>query len=72
MSTAFSNPNRKLVEEMVYPPRLQIDIDTFMKCVNILPSKVVDDISLSLQVNTNQFIHIIVATFKFYNNLFIF
>lgn len=51
VSTAFCNPNQQNVEEMVYPPKLQIDVDTFMKCVNILPGNVAADIALSLQVN---------------------
>lgn len=50
VSTAFCNPSRRVVEEMVYPPKLQIDVETFIKCVNILPTEVVADIALSLQV----------------------
>lgn len=50
MSTAYSNPKRTDVEEVVYPPKLQLDVETFIKCVNVLPCKVVDDIALSLQV----------------------
>lgn len=49
VSTAFCNPQRRHVEESVYPPKLQLDVDTFMQCVNILPSTVVDAIAHSLQ-----------------------
>lgn len=55
VSTAFCNPNRRVVEEMVYPPKLQIDVETFIKCVNVLPTEVVADIALSLQVCSNTY-----------------
>ena len=34
---------------MVYPPKVQFDVETFIKCVNTLPTPVVDSIALSLQ-----------------------
>lgn len=49
VSTAFCNPQRRDVEETVYAPKLQLDVGTFIQCVNILPADVVDSIALSLQ-----------------------
>ncbi|KAJ6637081.1 putative fatty acyl-CoA reductase [Pseudolycoriella hygida] len=49
VSTAYTNPCRDHVEETVYPPKVQFDTDSFIKCVNILPSEVVNSIAVSLQ-----------------------
>lgn len=50
VSTAYTNPQRKVVGETVYPPKISMANDTFMDCVNSLPDDVVTSIATSLQV----------------------
>lgn len=49
VSTAYSNPSRSNVGEVVYPPVTSINEESFLKCVEILPSDVLDSISTKLQ-----------------------
>ncbi|XP_037911216.1 putative fatty acyl-CoA reductase CG5065 isoform X2 [Hermetia illucens] len=44
VSTAFSNPGRNYVEEIVYPSCSPLDKDSFMNCIEILPAEVLDSI----------------------------
>lgn len=40
VSTAYSNPLRKNVGELVYPPHCPVNEDVFLKCINVLPGEV--------------------------------
>lgn len=51
VSTAYTNPTRSNVSEVVYPPRLEMDSETFMKCVEMLPEDLVTKIATELQVS---------------------
>lgn len=51
VSTAYTNPTRSSVGETVYPPRLEMDNETFMKCVDVLPEDLVTKIATELQVS---------------------
>lgn len=51
VSTAYTNPTRRFVGETVYPPKIGLDTNTFMKCVNTLPDNLVSSIALQLQVS---------------------
>lgn len=50
VSTAYTNPARSHVAEEVYPPKVQMDLDTFIKCANVLPDDLVNTIATHLQV----------------------
>lgn len=50
VSTAYTNPTRSNVCETVYPPQHEMDIETFMKCVGVLPEDLVTKIATELQV----------------------
>ncbi|XP_039450326.1 putative fatty acyl-CoA reductase CG5065 [Culex pipiens pallens] len=47
VSTAYSNPNRKVVDEVVYQPTM--NAESFIQCVNILPGDVINALSGKLQ-----------------------
>ncbi|XP_053699104.1 putative fatty acyl-CoA reductase CG5065 [Sabethes cyaneus] len=47
VSTAYSNPSRNEVDEVVYPPTM--DPDSFVQCINILPGDVVNALAGKLQ-----------------------
>lgn len=64
VSTAYTNPTRNNVGEAVYPPRLEMDNGTFMKCVEVLPDDLVMKIATELQVSHCK---IIFAAFCVYN-----
>lgn len=53
VSTAYTNPTRENVNEAVYPPRAEMDVDAFMKCVNTLPEHLVTAIATELQVSAS-------------------
>lgn len=55
VSTAYTNPTRSNVGEAVYPPRLQMDTETFLKCVEVLPEDLVTKIATELQVSSGVF-----------------
>lgn len=42
---------RRDVAEKVYPPEIDMELETFMNCANILPENVLTTIAESLQVN---------------------
>lgn len=50
VSTAYSNPTRDNIGETVYPPNVEMDNKTFMKCVNALPEDLLASIAQELQV----------------------
>lgn len=50
ISTAYSNPDLYTVDEVVYPPKSVMDLDTFIKCANVLPEDLVASIANHLQV----------------------
>lgn len=50
VSTAYTNPARSDVAEQVYPPKVQMDLDTFIKCADVLPDDLVHTIATHLQV----------------------
>lgn len=50
VSTAYSNPDRYTVDEVVYPPQSVMDLDTFINCANVLPEDLVTSIANQLQV----------------------
>lgn len=52
VSTAYTNPARSDVGEAVYPSRVSMDNDTFIKCANVLPDELVALIAAELQVNS--------------------
>nr|XP_029709727.1 putative fatty acyl-CoA reductase CG5065 [Aedes albopictus] len=47
VSTAYSNPSRREIDEVVYPPTM--NADSFIQCVNILPGDVINALSEKLQ-----------------------
>ncbi|XP_058448455.1 putative fatty acyl-CoA reductase CG5065 [Malaya genurostris] len=47
VSTAYSNPSRKVVDEVVYPSAM--DADSFIQCINILPGDIINALSGKLQ-----------------------
>lgn len=47
VSTAYSNPSRNEVDEVVYPPTM--DADSFVQCINILPGDVINALAGKLQ-----------------------
>ncbi|XP_058816569.1 putative fatty acyl-CoA reductase CG5065 isoform X2 [Topomyia yanbarensis] len=47
VSTAYSNPNRKVIDEVVYPPTM--DANSFIQCINILPGDVINALAGKLQ-----------------------
>lgn len=51
VSTAYTNPTINNVGEMVYPPKTEMDLETFLKCVNTLPEHLVTAIATELQVS---------------------
>lgn len=51
VSTAYTNPTRKTVDETVYPPNVTMDLDTFIKCAETLPDDLVTTIATHLQVS---------------------
>lgn len=51
VSTAYTNPTRKTVDEIVYPPNVTMDLDTFIKCAETLPDDLVTTIATHLQVS---------------------
>lgn len=53
VSTAYTNPTRPFVGETVYPPQIELDSNTFMKCANTLPDDLVTSIATQLQVRPN-------------------
>lgn len=50
VSTAYTNPARSEVGEQVYAPKVQMDLDTFIKCADVLPDDLVHTIATHLQV----------------------
>lgn len=52
VSTAYSNPARAVVDEMVYPPKVPMDLNTFIECAKVLPEDIVTSIASHLQVIT--------------------
>lgn len=50
VSTAYTNPTLKTVDEKVYPPKAEMDLDTFVKCAETLPEELVTTIATHLQV----------------------
>lgn len=65
VSTAYTNPTRSNVGEQVYPPKVSMDLDTFIKCADALPEDLIINIATHLQVNS-QFCFIIKLTFSFF------
>lgn len=51
VSTAYSNPARSVVDEMVYPAIVPMDLNTFIECAKVLPEDMVTSIASHLQVN---------------------
>lgn len=51
VSTAYSNPARSIVDEMVYPAIVPMDLNTFIECAKVLPEDMVTSIASHLQVN---------------------
>ncbi|XP_065083365.1 putative fatty acyl-CoA reductase CG5065 [Ochlerotatus camptorhynchus] len=47
VSTAYSNPSRREVDEVVYPPTM--NADSFIQCVSILPGDVINALAGKLQ-----------------------
>lgn len=54
VSTAYTNPTRANVGEQVYPPKVSMDLDTFIKCADALPEDLVLKIATHLQVTDIQ------------------
>lgn len=50
VSTAYTNANRRYVGETIYPPKVAIDPNTFLKCADILPQNLVSMIAKQLYV----------------------
>lgn len=50
VSTAYTNPTRSTVGEQVYPPKVTMDLNTFIKCADALPEDLVVSIATHLQV----------------------
>lgn len=65
VSTAFSNPGRKYVEEIVYPSCSPLDKDSFMNCIEILPAEVLDSIFDIIKVSDDRWVFFIKFTFCF-------
>ncbi|XP_055608036.1 fatty acyl-CoA reductase 1-like [Uranotaenia lowii] len=47
VSTAYSNPCRKVVDEVVYEPTM--NADSFIQCVNVLPADIINTLADKLQ-----------------------
>lgn len=52
VSTAYSNPARSVIDEMVYPPKVPMNLNTFIECAEVLPENMVTSIASHLQVIT--------------------
>lgn len=50
VSTAYTNPTRQNVDEVVYPPKVPMDPETFIKCAEVLPENLVSKIATQLYV----------------------
>lgn len=50
VSTAYTNPTRLNVGEQIYPPKVDMDLNTFIKCADALPEDLVVKIATHLQV----------------------
>lgn len=57
VSTAFTNPTRATVGEQIYPPKVAMDLDTFIKCADALPEDLVLKIATHLQVGNYHVFH---------------
>ncbi|XP_031631437.1 putative fatty acyl-CoA reductase CG5065 [Contarinia nasturtii] len=51
VSTAFTNPTRTNVGEHVYPPKIEMDVNTFIKCADALREDLVTKIATHLHGN---------------------
>uniref|UniRef100_A0A336MJD1 Fatty acyl-CoA reductase n=1 Tax=Culicoides sonorensis TaxID=179676 RepID=A0A336MJD1_CULSO len=49
VSTAYSNPLRKNVGELVYPPHCPVNEDVFLKCMDVLPGEVLNMVTDKFQ-----------------------
>lgn len=50
VSTAYSNERLDFIEERVYEPLLNLDLDWYVQCANALPSDIVVKIMETTQV----------------------
>lgn len=50
VSTAYTNPTRSNVGEQVYPAKVAMDFNSFIKCAEVLPEDLVIKIATYLQV----------------------